>query len=99
MARTPFQKLFYTNHGEREHVLSFGLRSGRGRRNPYIIGRRRKAPGASHYHERHGTGTPLAGRKKKGARHARLLNEERKREKVRDNKRRSCEKKRHLKSY
>ena len=36
---------------------------------------------------------------KKGARHARLLNEERKREKVRENKRRSCEKKRHLKSY
>ena len=33
---------------------------------------------------------------KKGARHARLLNEERKREKVRENKRRSCEKKRHL---
>ena len=34
---------------------------------------------------------------KKGARHARLLNEERKREKVRENKRRSREKKRHLK--
>ena len=64
MARTPFQKLFYTNHGEREHVLSFGLRSGRGRRNP-IIGRRRKAPAASNYHERHGTGTPLAEKKRK----------------------------------
>ena len=35
--------------------------------------------------------------KKKGARHVRLLNEERKREKVCENKRRSCEKKRHLK--
>ena len=34
---------------------------------------------------------------KEGARHARLLNEERKREKVRENKRRSREKKRHLK--
>ena len=34
---------------------------------------------------------------KKGARHARLLNEERKREKVRENKRRCREKKRHLK--
>ena len=34
---------------------------------------------------------------KKGARHVRLLNEERKREKVRENKRRSREKKRHLK--
>ena len=34
---------------------------------------------------------------KKGARHMRLLNKERKREKVRENKRRSCEKKRHLK--
>ena len=36
---------------------------------------------------------------KKGARHARLLNEERKREKVRENKRRSREKKTHLKKY
>ena len=35
--------------------------------------------------------------KKKGARHVRLLNEERKREKVCGNKRHSCEKKRHLK--
>ena len=36
-----------------------------GRRNPYIIGRRRKAPGTSHYHERHGTGTPLAGKEER----------------------------------
>ena len=34
---------------------------------------------------------------KKGARHVRLLNKERKREKVRENKRRTREKKRHLK--
>ena len=39
----------------------------------------------------------LSQENKKGARHARLLNEERKREKVRENKRRSREKKRHLK--
>ena len=36
---------------------------------------------------------------KKGARHARLLNKERKRKKVRENKRHSREKKRHLKNY
>ena len=63
----PLPKFVYTDHGEREHVLSFGLRSGHGRR------------------------------KKKGARQARLLNEERKREKVCENKRCSREKKRHLK--
>ena len=36
---------------------------------------------------------------KEGARHARLLNEERKREKVRENKRRSCEKKKEVRFF
>ena len=36
---------------------------------------------------------------KKGARHARLLNEERKREKVREDKRRSCEKKKEVRFF